>query len=238
MAVIIGNATVVTTSVADAGITSVDWSRGGQPNKQWALGSTSPYSRTIPSQSSVSFSVYGGESSSINLGSNQGACVDSPAKFTITITPAICTKQGAGGGGAFSETVYVASYSYTKDYQTMGTETWQGNAYLLSDQEDLARKVYAEPLPDYVALGTAEGTLTGDDDATTLASIVGVVLDPTDIVIEGFKGNVQASQLSVGAYETTHFGTVTEIGGSIGWEPGVKASANVTLNIQPIYVGT
>jgi hypothetical protein len=241
MAVIIGNSTVVSITLAGSavneGITSVDWTHGSQPNKLWTLGSRSPYAAIIPAQNSVSFSVYGDITPSIDLRvtvSTADPCPESPAKGIINITPAICGT--ANTVDAFSSDFYVTSYSYTKDRTNQGVETWQTNSYLLADVSGYSGKVYAEPLPSIMAIGTAEGTLVGDDTQSNLESITGSIIEAGDITTIGEKGSVQAQALSIGEYETTYFGTFSHVGNSIFWAPGVKASSNVTINLQPIYL--
>ena len=241
MAVIIGNATTVSITLAGSpvneGITSIDWTRGGQPNKLWTLGSRSPYAAIIPAQNTISFSVYGDITPSISLEveiSSQAPCPESPAKGVINITPAICGT--ANTVDAFSSEFYVTSYSYTKDRTNQGVETWQGNSYLLADVSGYSGKVYAEPLPSVLAIGTAEGTLVGDDTQANLETITGAIVADDSITTEGEKGNVQAQALSIGEYETTYFGTFSHVGHGEFWAPGVKANANVTITLQPIYL--
>jgi hypothetical protein len=241
LAVIIGNATTVSITLAGSpvneGITSVDWSKGGQPNKLWTLGSRSPYAAIIPAQNTVSFSVYGDITPSISLEitiSQAEPCPESPAKGIINITPAICGTSATIE--PFSSEFYVTSYSYTKDRTNQGVETWQGNSYLLADVAGYSGKVYAEPLPSVLAMGTAEGTLVGDDTQANLETTTGAIVAADSITTEGEKGNVQAQALSIGEYDTTYFGTFSYVGHSRFWAPGVKASANVTITLQPIYL--
>lgn len=245
MAVIIGSSTAVTlefpTQVVNTGIISIDWSFGSNIQRLYTLGLGAgdcgplEYASVRSSDVSVNFSIYGGETPEMDICPPTEGCVDSPAKVIVTISPGACGTQQPEGLNA--RPVYINSYGYNKDRTGFGTETFAGTAYVQADA-DVANKKYVEPEPDYNILGIAEGTIEGEtDDLASLQTTVGAKFrDITDVVTVG-RGSVAASQISIGEYTLIHHGTFQSVGNSVFWEDGVLARANVTLNIQPVYVG-
>jgi hypothetical protein len=248
LAVIVGQSTVVQLSIASAGIISVDWSTSANVERLYTLGggqgSCGPpeYATVRDSQVTVNFSIYGGESSQISTCASdaQGVCADSPATVIVSIAPGVC--GDASVEGLVDQKVFINSYSYSKDRTTHGTEQWSGNAYK-RPAGTLPQGQYVKALPNFVILGVAEGTIE-TENATVSSSIqdlVGAHYSNDSIITTTYKANVAAAQISLGEHVFTHNGTFKNIGGSQFWDPngtsGVKASASVTLNLQPVYTG-
>lgn len=248
MAVVIGQSTIVSLSIASAGIVSVDWSTAANVERLYTLGAGAgtcgppEYATVRDSQVSVNFSIYGGESSAISTcaADAAGVCADSPATVIVTITPGVCGDTIAEG--LVDQKVFISSYSYSKDRTTHGTEQWSGNAYVMP-AGTLPASQYVKPLPNFVILGVAEGTIECEEGTITsaLQDLVGAHFADDSIITVTHKGSVAAQAISIGDYTFTHNGTFKNIGNSQFWDPvgssGVKASCSVTLNLQPVYTG-
>jgi hypothetical protein len=248
MAVIVGQSTIVRLSVADAGIVSVDWSSAANIDRLYTLGagagSCGPpeYATVRDSQITVNFSIYGGESSTISTcaADAAGVCADSPATVIVTITPGVCSDVNIQG--LVDQKVFINSYSYSKDRTAHGVEQWAGTAYVLPEGT-LGAHQYVKPLPNFVILGVAEGTIDCELDTITadLQDLVGAHFADDSIITTTYKANVAAQAISIGEHTFTHHGTFKNIGGSLFWDPvgssGVKANASVSLTLQPIWTG-
>jgi hypothetical protein len=248
VAVIIGQSTIVRLSIADAGIVSIDWSTNAGVERLYTLGAGAgtcgppEYATVRDSQVTVNFSIYGGESSEISTcaADAQGACADSPATVIVNVAPGVC--GNAAVEGLVDQKVFINSYSYSKDRVGHGTEQWAGNAYK-RPAGTLPQGQYIKPLPNFVILGVAEGSIETEEATVSsdIQTLVGAKFSDDAIITTTYKANVAAAQISVGEHVFTHNGTFKRIGGSQFWDPtgssGVKASANVTLNLQPVYTG-
>lgn len=248
MAVIVGQSTVVSLSIASAGIVSIDWSSSANVERLYTLGAGQgtcgppEYATVRDSEIQVSFSIYGGESSSVSTcASDAGSsCADSPAKVIVSVSPGVC--GNANVDSLVDEEVFINSYSYSKDRTGHGTEQWSGSAYKLP-QGALPAGQYVRPLPNFVILGVAEGTIEAEEDTPTtdLQDLVGAHLADDSIITTTYRANVAAAQISIGEHMFIHNGTFKNVGGSQFWDPsgssGVVARANVTLNLQPVYTG-
>lgn len=245
MAVIIGSSTAVTLEfpgqVINTGIVSIDWSFSANLQRLYTLGMGTgdcgplEFANVRDSQVTVNFSIYGGETPSLEICPPDEGCEDSPAKVIVTIAPGVCGSVAAEGLNA--RAVYINSYSYSKDRTAFGTEQWSGYAYVQPDAPPGGTvPEYVTPEPTAVILGIAEGSIEGEDsDFTTLQAVTGATFRDTNAVVTVGKGSVQASQLSMGEYTLTHQGTFESVGNSQFWADGVLARANVTLNLQPVY---
>jgi len=245
VAVVIGSATRVQlgfgkgASVGDVpGIVSVDWSFGSNINRLYTLGGgtqtcgPAEFASIRGANMQISINMYGGSSPEVSTCAGL-VCENSPAVITVSIVPATCgtyTAESVAG-----KAVYISSYSYSKDRTQFGTETWQGSAYHTPVAET---NVYTEPEPTYVVLGIADGNLDTEEDTdwSSLETIVGARFRDNTTPTRHYKGQVQASQLSLGEFTYTFNGTFKSIGNSTLWSPGVKASASVNLTTQPVYV--
>jgi hypothetical protein len=86
----------------------------------------------------------------------------------------------------------------------------------------------------------AEGTIEGDGERSNVERLVGVTMDQSTVV-SATKASVKADQFSVGDASHQYMGQVSRIGGSLFWDPtgtsSIRASAQVALTLQPIYLG-
>lgn len=248
MAVIVGQSTVVRLSIADAGIISIDWSTNSNVERLYTLGGGQgrcgppEYATVKDSQVTVNFSLYGGESTEISTCASDagGVCADSPATVIVSVAPGAC--GNAQVDGLVDQKVFIGSYSYSKDRTAHGTEQWSGNAYR-RPPGNLPAGQYVKALPNFVILGVAEGTIDTEEAvaSSTIQDLVGAHFADDSIIDTSYKANVAAAAISLGEHVFTHKGTFKSIGGSQFWDPdgssGVKASASVTLNLQPVYTG-
>ena len=249
MAIIIGQSTVVRLSIASAGVVSIDWSSAANIERLYTLGAGAgtcgppEYATVRDSQTTVNFSIYGGESSTISTCASDaaGVCADSPATVIVSITPGVCSDVNIQG--LVDQKVFINSYSYSKDRTGHGTEQWAGNAYILPGGNLVAHQ-YIKPLPNFVILGVAEGTIDCEEGTVTtnLQDLVGAHFADDSIITVTYKANVAAQgAISLGEHTFSHHGTFKNIGGSQFWDPigssGVKANASVTLTVQPVWTG-
>jgi len=245
VAVVIGSSTAVTLEfpgqVINTGLVSIDWSFSANIQRLYTLGmgigdcGPLEYANIRDSQVSVNFSIYGGETPSLDICPPSEGCEDSPAKIIVTIVPGVCGSLAAEGLNA--RAVYINSYSYSKDRTSFGTEQWSGSAYVVPEAPPGGSvPEYVTPEPTANILGIAEGTIEAEDsDFTTLQAITGATFRDTNAVVTVAKGSVQAGATSVGDYTLTHNGTFQSVGNSQFWADGVLARASVTLNLQPVY---
>lgn len=246
MAVIIGNSTQVSVAfnnsiTVDEGFTSVDWSTGTQPNRLYSLGQglascgVKEFAVIRPAQRQVNFNIWGGLTPLLSLCPTE-VCQNSPASAVITIVPGVC---GSIQVETFNQMVFFNSYTYSKDRNQYATESWAGTAYVSDTIQTVGNcNEYPEAVPNLVVMGLAEGTLAGDTSVSELQDITGARLRDDSCTAVTTKGSVQASQMSIGEYETTYHGTFKSIGSSQGWLPEIKANASVTINLSPVYLGT
>jgi hypothetical protein len=245
MSVIVGNSTLVqvgfgrgATPVVNNGVVSIDWSFGGNVNRLYTLGGgmgtcgPNEFAIVRSAQIQVNLSMYGGSVPEISCCAGS-VCENSPAVMVVTVVPAVCgvyTAEGISG-----KAVYLSSYGYNKDRTGFGTNTLQGSAY--QTPATTVNGVYTEPEPTYIVCGVSTGTIEGETtDYASLEPIVGAQFRDNSLIETHYKGQVQASQTSLGEFSWIYDGTFKAIGNALFWAPGVKASANVTINTQPVYV--
>ena len=233
--VIIGQATQVRTFFANVGIQSVNWTVGNNPNRLYSLGTRAVYGATIPATNTFNVTVYGGVTDVIDYSGVTGC--NNPGQGQVSVAPAACTGGGVAPPVTFvTNMASITSYSYTKDYFGHGTCTYNLTAYFKYPGA-LGNNVFADDLPDAIAVGMLEGTLAGDFGMDLLGSTSGAHM-VAGSVVNGFTGNVQASAQSIGTYEQTWYGTFDKIGGGAFMKKGVKVTANVTIGQQAVYWST
>ena len=218
----------------------MDWSFNVNPQRLYTLGGGSSacgpkvFGLQLSADVAVNFSIYGGVTPEIST-CPPTQCANSPAAVAVNIAPGSC--QGIQLQG-LSRTVFVSSYSYSKDKIGYGTETWGGNAYVTPTSLESwnCDQKCAAPEPTYVVLGAAEGTIESEYDID-IQTVVGARFRADQCIVETTKGSVQASQTSVGEYTYVKHGTFQSIGNSIFCAPGVMGKASVSLALTPVYIG-
>lgn len=231
-AVIIGNSTTVVTDLfPEGGIISVNFGPSVQVNRLWQLGSFSPYTSYYTTQNQLSITAYAkkedgsGGSQLIDL-TPSTSCADTGAIF-VSVNPGVCGLTVSPQEDVF----YVTGYSYSKDNQGFGQESW-------SFTSKLTMPSYAGTIMMLRGISTGQ-VLTGDGILTALE--VGVVVNETDSMyggsyIEGATGSVSAGQLALGEYAVTREVVVSSVGGSVGKADGYKGTASVSTPVSPIYI--
>lgn len=226
MVVIIGAGTTVTSSVITGGFVSVSFSLSPSIERLFQLGDFDPFDVQITEQESVSITNYGGASSEVSL-SPSTSCSDSTAKMDVVITPAPCTGSTTPISKTGADALFINSFSYSKDFQTYGQESWslQGKPLLVGYT---GSTVFIQ--------GFAEGNhLVGSDivsdDGIDLTSSTGVgSFDST-----GRNLQVSAGSPGIGQDDTQEFGKVTAIGGGVGKEDGKRGNASANVPHQLVF---
>jgi hypothetical protein len=136
--------------------------------------------------------------------------------------------------------IFFNNYSYSKERNKPGIETWQGSAYDSTPIGTLPPNGYIECAPTYILLGLAEGTIDAEpsDSIASLESLTGARLRTAAVPMTTNKGSVQAGNLSLGEYTQTWYSTFQAVGGSESLSAtnlGKVAKASVTISTQPYY---
>lgn len=199
---------------------SVSFSLAPQVTRLFQLGSFDAFDTQIQTQESVSLTNYGGASSPVTL-TPSISCTDSSATMNVIITPAPCTGSTVSISRTGADALFINSYSYSKDFQTFGQESWslQGKPIIPGFTGNTS-----------FIQGFSEGNhLTGAD----IVSNDGIVLTGSDGIAAndatGRSLQVSAGSPGLGQDDTQVFGKITQIGGGVGQEDGKRgtSSANV-----------
>ena len=123
MPVIIGAGTTVTSDLISGGFVSVSFSLSPSVERLFQLGSFDAFDLNITEQESVSITNFGGASTPVALAPST-ACVDSTAKMAVVITPAPCVGAATPIDRTGADSLFITSFSYSKDFQGFGQESW------------------------------------------------------------------------------------------------------------------
>ncbi len=220
MVVIIGAGTTVTSSIITSGFVSVSFSVSPSVERLFELGDFDPFDVNIQTQESISLTNFGGASSKVTL-TPSTACVDSTAKMDVTITPAPCTGSTTPITRTGSDALFINSFSYSKDFQGFGQESWslQGKPLLVGFT---GSTVFIQGFSEGNQL---RGTDIVSDDGVTLTSSTGAgTEDATARTL-----SVSAGSPGIGQDDTQAFGKVTSIGGGVGKEDGKRGTSSATV---------
>jgi len=226
LVVIIGAGTIVTASLITGGFVSVSFSLSPTVERLFELGSFDPFDVNIQTQESISITNFGGASIPIALAPST-TCADSTARMDVTITPAPCTGSTTTISRTGVDALFINSFSYSKDFQSFGQETWslQGKPLL---EDFTGSTVFIQ--------GFAEGNqLVGtdivSDDGVALTSSTGV--GTSDASARNLQ--VSAGSPGLGQDDTQEFGKVTSIGGGVGKEDGKRGTASANVPHQLVF---
>lgn len=234
MAVIVGGGSSVSSSVlADGtGVVSISFDLQASIERLWQLGSFSPYDSTATKQRSVNLTVYGtkpaggGGTNSTDLSAST-SCADT-GSISIEFSSPVCT----GGSVSFSGDFFATSYSYSKDVQGFGRETWAFTSKPILDN-------YTGTI--YMLRGMATGQITIGDDMMT-ESEMGFTVDDTASqdslgnYIESESGSVSSGFPGLGDFNTKREVVVTSVGGSIAKNDGYKGECSCSIPVQPVFL--
>jgi len=226
MTVIIGAGTTVTSDIISGGFVSVSFSLSPNVERLFQLGSFDAFDINITEQESVSISNYGGASTPVALAPST-ACVDSTAKMAVVITPAPCTGAATAIDRTGADSLFITSFSYSKDFQGFGQESWS-----LQSKPIITGFTGSQVFIQ----GFAEGNhLTGsdivsDDGIVLTGSVAATTEDAT-----GRSLSVSAGSPGIGQDDTQVFGKITQIGGAVGKEDGKRGTSSANVPHQIVF---
>jgi len=226
MTVIIGAGTTVTSDIISGGFVSVSFSLSPNVERLFQLGSFDAFDINITEQESVSLSNYGGASTPVALAPST-ACVDSTAKMAVVITPAPCTGAATAIDRTGADSLFITSFSYSKDFQGFGQESWS-----LQSKPIITGFTGSQVFIQ----GFAEGNhLTGsdivsDDGIVLTGSVAATTEDAT-----GRSLSVSAGSPGIGQDDIQEFGKITQIGGGVGKEDGKRGTSSANVPHQIVF---
>jgi len=219
MTFIISHGTFVTGFDA---VQSVNLDLNPQIQRLYQLGAAVPYAKNVTKQKRLNLTVYGGANVAYSTLASS-TCTDAN---TLSVSIAA---NGCGGDGISEvDEWFVSSYSYNKDMQGWGVETWG----LVSRPIGLLETGEEDPLAiePIMVRGVAEGQATIDGGASLGVSFLGTTIDGNTL-------QVQAGSPGIGRANEVLFGEVSSVGGSTtGKSDGKDGMASVTIPYAPIYI--
>lgn len=220
MVVIIGAATTVTSSIISGGFVSVNFSLSPSVERLFQLGNFDPFDVQIQTQETISLTNYGGASTPVALSPSTN-CTDSSARMDVTITPAPCTGSTTPITRTGSDALFITSYSYSKDFQTFGQESWslQGKPLL---QGFTGNTSFIQGFSEGNRLEGAD--IVSNDGIVLTGSVV-----PTTFDAQGRSLSVSAGSPGIGQDDTQTFGKVTQVGGAVGQEDGKRGQSSASI---------
>lgn len=214
--------------IGDRGIQSINISTNVTPNRLWHLGYSTPYDENVTVQKQLSIACYGGSTETYAVAASTDC--SEPDPFNITITANDCS------GGVFNDVTawFLNSYSYAKDMQGWGIETWSFISKPILLDANL------EEVTDVTTLmirGIPEGEKSIDGGADPGIVFVGRVLDETSILALNFVGNasVRAENPGIGRANDMQYGVVESVGNSTGKADGKDGNGSVNIPHTPLY---
>jgi hypothetical protein len=216
----------------DRGIESISFSTGVTPNRLFHLGYITPYDQNVTVQKQLTITCYGGAS---NLYSTLASsdCTE-PDPLSIILSTSSCDGQSF-----LDETDwFVQSYSYNKDLQGFGRETWTLTSRPLYLDEN-----YNEVTDVEIRMirGIAQGEKTTDGGADPgIVFQLDSIVDETTVPALGFVGDMQVSAGSpgIGRANDKQYGVVTQVGQGTGKSDGRDGSGSVQVPYSPITIPT
>lgn len=237
MAVIIGGGSSLKSSTFlrdGQGVVSVNFDLQANVERLWQLGSFSPYETTTTKQRTMNVTVYGIRpdnkgGTNIHMLPPSTSCADATS-FAIEFNAVVCQ---TGGSASFRDIFFVNSYSYSKDFQSYGQESWSLQTKPIVDN-------YAGTI--YMLRGIATGRILKPASGILTEAEVGCVIDDAASrdslgnYIESESGSITAGFPGIGNYDITREVVVANIGGSTGKKDGYKGTASATIPLTPMYL--
>ena len=226
MVTIIGAGTTVTSDIISGGFVSVSFSISPNVERLFQLGDFDAFDVNITEQESVNLTNYGGASTTVALAPSS-ACVDSTARMAVTITPAPCVGGVVPIERTGADSLFINSFSYSKDFQGYGQETWSLQSKPIL-QDLTGSQVFIQ--------GFAEGNrLVGTDIVSDDGIVLTGSVPATTFDAEGRNLQVSAGSPSVGQDDTQRFGRITRIGGAVGKEDGKRGTSSANIPHQSVF---
>lgn len=195
------------------GIQSINLTYNPQIQRLYSLGSPTPFDRNIINQKSLQITKYA-PGTSVPLPPSVD-CSDA-SSFLINIDASTCPARILD-----STNWWVTSYSYSKDIQGWGTESWS-----LMSKPEVISGGGAEAL---MLRGVAEGQSSSNGGANTGVTFIGTT-------VAGLNLQVAAGSPGIGKTFDVVYGEVTSIGGGTGKSDGNEGQASVNIPITTIFV--
>ena len=210
MSFIISQSTFVT-GLGARGIISINLSLSPQIQRLYDLGFVTPFDTNIIEQKSLSISRYApGPAHSVVAST---ICQDANS-LTIGITANAC---GSGDDVSVIDDYFVTSYSYTKDLQSFGQESWS-----------LVTRPQPSEGADFIMIrGIAEGQTSINPGGVT-----GITMSTG--LVTGQEISVTAGNPGIGQANDVVFGIVTSVGGGTGKYDGFIGNGSVNIPYTPI----
>lgn len=239
MAVIIGAATLVTTTLfPQGGLVSVNFGYRADLSRLWELGSWVPYDSYVQHQRELSLTAYGrkenGQGGSQVFSLPPNTTCDDATSVSIEVSPGACGVAIA----PFQEDFYPSSYSYSKENFGFGQESWSFASKPVvssySGQIYLLRGIST----GQINANSASQGLTGQMEPVDM----GVVINDTSSrdsngdYIEGYSASVSAGATSIGQYELQREVVVDSVGGSIAKSDGLRGQCSITIPNNPLFL--
>ncbi len=218
MPYVIGAGTFVTGF--GSGIQSISLSLTPQINRLWELGSTVPYDKDIRKQKTLNITKYSGATQA-----NYSILASSDCTEATPLDLIISASNCNGGVFLDSDSWWITSYSYSKDIQGWGIES-----YSLINRPEI---IGSTGVICRMIRGTAEGQRTSNGGADTgIQFLVGTTQ------VDGQTIEVTAGSPSIGKTFDIEYGEVASVGGGLGKGDGKEGNGQVSVPYVPIYFAT
>lgn len=199
------------------GIQSINLAIAPQIQRLYQLGTAVPFDRNQIIQKTLTISRYGGGGNSAYDVSASLTC-DEPTPLNISIAATNCSGDNLDEDDEW----FVNSYSYSKDVQGWGVESWSlvTRPEVLGGGDAIARMIR----------GVAEGQSTINGGANTgVTFLAGTINGQTAEVTAGSPGIGKAFNIS--------YGEISSVGGATtGKSDGLEGNAQVSIPYIPIYL--
>jgi len=214
----------------DRGIQSISFSTNVTPNRLWHLGYSTPYDENITIQKQLNISCYGGASDKYNT--EASVSCSEPDPLTIQITSNSCD------GSTFIDATewFLTNYSYNKDMQGWGIESWS----LISKPTLLdADRNEVTDVTIIMIRGIAEGEITTDGGADPGITFLpgSQTIDKDTVPALDFVGTMEvtAGNPGIGRANDMEYGIVSEIGQGTGKSDGRDARGSANIPYTPLF---
>jgi len=237
MPFIIGQSSVVSFDGLSDGIISFSWQEGKGFSPLYQLGSDSLFAVESTGSETVSISIYGGAGTTEFTDMSTPNCTDSQLSVSVSFTPGFCPVGGASGYTLNNRTFFVTSYSYSKDIQGVGQESWSLTTYPSSDFYMMTgnTKVISTPISNSPTIVMINGMPTGQFYGEGISQAeAGVTLYNSTLTTK--SAEVSAGALSLGRAKEVTQGFVEKFGNStLLKKDGTVCEAQVNIEYSPIY---
>lgn len=220
MPFVIGAGTFVTGF--GTGIQSVNLTFNPQIQRLYQLGSSIPFDKNIIKQKTLVINRYSGQGTSYDVQPST-TCTE-PDPFQIDITANNCTN----GNTSNTDFYFISSYSYSKELQGWGIESYNLITRPLILTGSNGQFVVGDTQVRMIR-GIAEGQASTDGFADP-----GIIFNSTTVPGETIE--VTAGVPGIGRAHTLLFGEVTHVGGGTGKSDGKDGTGQVTVPYSPIYL--